>query len=78
MIIIAIGLSVLSISAIISYIYRRNPGLLAIPEVPENISFGLPIIFLIIVMGMVLPLFGLSVALIYLFSKFSTRAMLKG
>jgi uncharacterized iron-regulated membrane protein len=69
MIFVAIGLFTLSMSAIISYAYRKTPGTLAIPKVPEHISFGIPLIVIVVMLGILLPLFGLSVLLLFLYSK---------
>ena len=76
MIFVAIGLFTLSMSAIISYAYRKTPGTLAIPKVPENISFGIPLIVIVVMLGILLPLFGLSVVLLFLYSKLKQRQSL--
>jgi uncharacterized iron-regulated membrane protein len=76
MIFVAIGLFTLSMSAIISYVYRKTPGTLAIPKVPEHISFGIPLIVIVVMLGILLPLFGLSVLLLFLYSKLMQRQSL--
>jgi uncharacterized iron-regulated membrane protein len=76
MIFVAIGLFTLSMSAIISYAYRKTPGTLAIPKVPEHISFGIPLIVIVVMLGILLPLFGLSVLLLFLYSKLMQRQSL--
>jgi uncharacterized iron-regulated membrane protein len=76
MIFVAIGLFTLSMSAIVSYAYRKTPGTLAIPKVPEHISFGIPLIVIVVMLGILLPLFGLSVLLLFLYSKLMQRQSL--
>jgi uncharacterized iron-regulated membrane protein len=76
MIFVATGLFILSMSAIISYAYRKTPGTLAIPKVPEHISFGIPLIVIVVMLGILLPLFGLSVLLLFLYSKLMQRQSL--
>jgi uncharacterized iron-regulated membrane protein len=76
MIFVATGLFILSVSAIISYTYRKKLGSLSIPKVPDNISFGFPLVVLIIILGILLPLFGLSVVLLFLISKLMQRQSL--
>jgi uncharacterized iron-regulated membrane protein len=77
MIFVATGLFILSVSAIISYTYRKKLGSLSIPKVPDNISFGFPLVVLIIILGILLPLFGLSVVLLFLISKLKERASMQ-
>jgi uncharacterized iron-regulated membrane protein len=77
MIFVATGLFILSVSAIISYTYRKKLGSLSIPKVPDNISFGFPLVVLIIILGILLPLFGLSVVLLFLISKLKEKASMQ-
>lgn len=61
----AIALLLLSVAAIVSYIKRKQKGDWGIPEVPTDLKIGKGIIGLVIALGLLLPLFGLSVILIF-------------
>jgi len=69
MIFVATGLLFLSISALISYFYRRQSGSIGIPNVPANLSPNIAIVIIIITLGIALPLFGISIATLFLASK---------
>jgi uncharacterized iron-regulated membrane protein len=73
MIFIAAGLILLSIAAIISYFYRKKPNSLTIPKVPDNFSPSIALLIIIIFLGITLPLFGLSVVIIFLINKFNFK-----
>lgn len=60
----AVALIVLSISALLSYLKRKSKGSWSIPKVPEKLNVGIVVPILIIILGIVLPLFGLSVLVI--------------
>jgi uncharacterized iron-regulated membrane protein len=70
---VAIGLLVLSISAIVSYFYRKQPKSLGIPKVPETLSPSIALVAIIVLLGIVLPLFGLSVIILFLISKLKLK-----
>ncbi|GAB3647283.1 PepSY domain-containing protein [Echinicola sediminis] len=65
----ALALVVMSLSAIISYVKRKKKGEWGIPDIPQNFSLGKGIAVLVIVLGLLLPLFGMNLILIYLFEK---------
>jgi len=65
----ALALIVMSITAIISYIKRKKKGEWSIPEVPSGFSLDAGIIIMVIILGILLPLFGLSLTVIYLIEK---------
>jgi uncharacterized iron-regulated membrane protein len=73
MIFIAAGLLLLSITAIATYFLRKKTGSLSVPKVPNNLSPSMALVIVICVLGVILPLFGLSVALIFLIDKFRTK-----
>jgi len=77
MIFIATGLLILSVSAIISYFYRKQLETLEIPKVPDNFSLSIALIMTIIVLGILLPLFGLSIVIIFLLSKLKRKVALQ-
>lgn len=73
MIFIATGLLVISTTAIATYFFRKKPGSLSIPNIPKNLSPSLALIVVIVSLGIVLPLFGLSVILLFLINKFKPK-----
>ncbi|AVR44213.1 PepSY domain-containing protein [Christiangramia fulva] len=66
MLLTAIALFTLSLSAFLSYYLRDKKGW-GIPKVPKNFTVGKVVIGLIILLSLLLPLFGLSVLLIIVF-----------
>ena len=72
MLMIAFMLLAMSCSAIYSYLLRKKKGSWGMPKVPAQFRIGTGIIALMIVLGIVLPLFGLSVLAIGLY-EFMTR-----
>ena len=76
MIFIALGLLLLSITAIITYFLRKKTGSISVPKVPSNVSPSLTLIIVICLMGVILPLFGLSVVFIFLIDKFKSKQRL--
>ncbi|SEC31215.1 Uncharacterized iron-regulated membrane protein [Tenacibaculum sp. MAR_2009_124] len=72
---VALVLTVMSISAIISYLLRKQKGTLGVPKVPKSFSVTPSILILIGVLGLLLPLFGLSVLLIWISSFFKRKAV---
>ncbi|MGB8703561.1 MAG: PepSY domain-containing protein [Gillisia sp.] len=66
MLLTAIALFTLSLSALISYILREKNGW-GIPKVPKSFRAGKVVVGLIILLGLLLPLFGLSILFISAF-----------
>jgi uncharacterized iron-regulated membrane protein len=66
----AFGLLFISVMALVSYIKRKRKGDWSIPQTPKGLNLGMGIIILIILLGILLPLFGLSVLLIYVIERF--------
>ena len=60
----AIGLLLLSITALISYLLRKRKNEWNIPQTPSDFTVGYPMIGIILLLGIVFPLFGVSVVLI--------------
>lgn len=73
MFILAIVLTVMSISAIVSYTLRKRKDSWGIPKVPAKFKVGKGIVVLIIILGMLFPLFGASIILIFLYEKILKR-----
>ncbi|WGF91379.1 PepSY-associated TM helix domain-containing protein [Aequorivita marisscotiae] len=66
-------LFIMSLAAIISYLLRKPKGKLQVPNVPSNFHPGKYIFLSIVILGLILPLFGLSVLLIALLSRLPLR-----
>jgi uncharacterized iron-regulated membrane protein len=64
MLFIAFMLLVMSCSAIISYVLRKQAGSWSVPKVPAQFKVGKGVVILIIILGVILPLFGVSMVLI--------------
>lgn len=77
MIFVALGLLVLCISAIVSYFFRKKPENLGVPNVPANLSPSMMLVIVIAILGIVLPLFGLSVAILFIISKLRQKLYLQ-
>jgi len=60
----AIILTVMSISAIISYLLRKRTNSWSVPKVPSSFKVGYGISILIILLSLVFPLFGISLLVI--------------
>ncbi|WP_439482381.1 PepSY-associated TM helix domain-containing protein [Cyclobacterium plantarum] len=77
MIFVALSLLLLSVSAIVSYFLRKQPKTFSVPKVPDNFSPGMVLVIIIVLMGIALPLFGLSVACLFLISKLKQKIYLQ-
>ncbi|MFD2520621.1 PepSY-associated TM helix domain-containing protein [Emticicia soli] len=73
MIFIATGLLLLSITAIATYFFRKKTGSLSVPKIPKNLSPSMALVIAIVALGVILPLFGLSVLLIFIIDKFRSK-----
>jgi uncharacterized iron-regulated membrane protein len=76
MLFVAFALFTLSLSGFLSYINRKVKGKIGTPKPPKNFSVGFGVIFIIILLSVLFPLFGASVLLIllgeYLFKRIKT------
>jgi len=75
MLVVAILFTFISIAGLLSYIYRKKPGSWSIPKTPSNFKVGYGVLILIIILGVIFPLFGLSLILI-LISNLITKKKL--
>ncbi len=73
MFLLAITLTIMSLSAIVSYLLRKRKNSLGIPKVSSQFKVGNFVIFLIAVLAIILPLFGCSVLLILAFEFLTKR-----
>ncbi|TYP99981.1 putative iron-regulated membrane protein [Tenacibaculum adriaticum] len=64
---IAIGLTLMSVSALVSYLYRKSKGTWGIPKVPASFKVGNAIVVMLILLGLIFPLFGISLVSIYVY-----------
>lgn len=69
----AIALVIISISAIASYLKRKVAGSWSIPKTTQNKKMGYGLIILISIMSILFPLFGLSVIFIFIASMFKRK-----
>ncbi|MGA1226486.1 MAG: PepSY-associated TM helix domain-containing protein [Tamlana sp.] len=67
----AFALLIMSLAGLISYFKRKPKGSWGVPNTPHDINFGIGLIALLIILGILLPLFGVS--LIILTSLFFIR-----
>jgi len=72
MLFVAILLAFVAIAGLISYLKRKESGKWGTPKVPISFKAGYGVVGVIVVLGIVLPLFGASVLLI-LFIEFLRR-----
>lgn len=66
----AIALVIMSLSAIISYLLRKRKNDLGIPKVPASFKVGYGLVALIFILGIIFPLFGASLLIIYFFELY--------
>ena len=66
MLLIAFVLTMISLSAITSYIFRKPKSSWSIPKAPEQFKVGYGITILLIALSIALPLFGVSMMVIIL------------
>ena len=73
MLIIAIGLTVMSLSALVSYILRKRKGIWGTPKVPIQFKIGYGIMIMIGILGLVFPLLGISILFIIAFELLNKK-----
>jgi len=56
----------IAIAALVSYLKRRPENGWGIPKVPKSFKVGYSVIAIILILGIVFPLFGVSIVLITL------------
>ncbi|WP_062060958.1 PepSY-associated TM helix domain-containing protein [Aquimarina longa] len=65
MLLTAVALTIMCISGLISYIIRKRKGAWGIPNVPKSFKTGYGIIIIIAILGIIFPLFGMSILPIF-------------
>lgn len=69
MLLVAFILTLTSISALISYSFRKKKGSWSEPEVPKKFNLGYGVTFAMLALAILFPLFGLSLLLILISFK---------
>lgn len=64
MLFVALLLAFVAIAALMSYLKRKKAGTWGVPKVPKSFKIGYGVVLLIIVLGIVFPLFGVSAVVI--------------
>ncbi|PVW12396.1 PepSY-associated TM helix domain-containing protein [Marixanthomonas spongiae] len=70
MLIIAIFLALSSAAAILSYFSKKPKNKWIVPKVPKNFNASQGVIVIIVLLGLLFPLFGISALVIYISGKF--------
>jgi len=65
MLFVAIALATMSIAALFSYLKRKRKGDWSIPRVPDNFKIDYILTGIIVLLGIVFPLFGLSLVVLF-------------
>ncbi|TYA74205.1 PepSY-associated TM helix domain-containing protein [Seonamhaeicola marinus] len=73
---VAILLTFISLAALISYFKRKPSGKWGVPKVPKSFKAGYGILVLIGILGVLFPLFGISVILILIIEFFRKKQRL--
>lgn len=68
MFIFSILLAIMTLAAIISYLLRKPRNKWGVPRVPAQFKVGQAIVALIILLGLILPMFGISLLLLFGYS----------
>ncbi|WP_109300363.1 PepSY domain-containing protein [Aquimarina sp. AU474] len=60
----AVALTLMSISALISYVLRKRKGTWGVPKVPEAFKIGYGVMIIVVILALVFPLFGISLLIL--------------
>ncbi|WP_158837852.1 PepSY-associated TM helix domain-containing protein [Polaribacter sp. L3A8] len=66
MLVVAVLLAFVAIAGLVSYLKRKETGKWGTPKVPVSFKVGYGVVCIIVILGIILPLFGASVLLILL------------
>lgn len=77
MLVVSTMLFVTTFAALISYFSKKEKGKWILPNVPKRFVVSKFVVFIIILLGLLFPLFGVSALLIYGFEKFKKRQLIK-
>ncbi|ALU73938.1 peptidase [Tenacibaculum dicentrarchi] len=70
---VAIGLTLMTVAGLFSYLYRKQKGSWGVPKVSSQFKVGKLIVFILVLLGVLLPMFGVSLLLILLFEQLFKR-----
>ncbi|CAL2075740.1 Peptidase [Tenacibaculum dicentrarchi] len=73
MFLVSLGLTLMTIAGLLSYLYRKEKGNWGVPKVSSQFKVGKLIIFILVLLGVLLPMFGISILLILLFEQVFKR-----
>jgi uncharacterized iron-regulated membrane protein len=69
----AAGLMLLSVSSVVLWWRRRPAGMLGAPPTPRGVGASAAVVALVVVLGLLLPLFGASLLLVLLIERLVLR-----
>ena len=72
---VGVALTLLTISALVSYMLRKKKGSWGVPKVSKSFEVSPILVVIIFVLGVLLPLFGLSLLLLIVFDFLKTRKL---
>ncbi|WP_299838231.1 PepSY domain-containing protein [uncultured Tenacibaculum sp.] len=72
---IAVLLTLMSTAAIFSYVFRKQKGKLSVPKSPKSFKQNYGLVIAILFLGIIFPLFGVSIVLICLSEFFKREAI---
>ena len=70
---VATLLAFIAVAALVSYLKRKESGKWGTPKVPKSLKVGYGVITLIVILGIVFPLFGVSIVVITLVETLRTK-----
>ncbi|MCD8413770.1 PepSY domain-containing protein [Tenacibaculum dicentrarchi] len=73
MFLVSLGLTLMTIAGLLSYLYRKQKGNWGVPKVSSQFKVGKFIVFILVLLGILLPMFGISILLILLFEQLSKK-----
>lgn len=73
---VAILLMFVSVAALVSYLKRKPAGKWGVPKVPNSFKASYALIGIIVLLGIIFPLFGISLVLIFLVEFFRKKRTL--
>lgn len=76
MLVLTVLLAVLTLAALLSYLIRKESGKWGVPKVPTQFKVGYGILVIITILGVVFPLFGISVLCIIAIEFFRKKKAL--
>jgi len=74
---IAIGLTIITVAGLCSYLYRKAKGSWGVPKVSKQFSVGKIVILLLILLAIIFPLFGISLVMIVAYEQYKKRKLIK-